>query len=150
MNRSVLPSMISGTLLALVIVLLPDQYLFSKIVPNSFWVKYFPLPFGAGWFITFVVLIPSIWLTKTLSIAAKTGIMVLISSALVAVPISLIMIGGMLTLNNFINQYIWVAFIIFPPYLFHLSLRWLASMLKDKWLTSHSKPTRDFPRINGH
>ncbi|MGH1470712.1 MAG: hypothetical protein ACRBCS_05930 [Cellvibrionaceae bacterium] len=141
MNRSIMPSIISGTLLVLAIVLLPDQYLFSKTVPNSFWVKYFPLPFGAGWFITFIVLSPAIWLTRPALKAAKNSITVLMASVLVAIPISVIMTGDILTLNNILNQYMWVAIIGFPPYLFHLLLRWGTVMLKDKWLTSRSKPT---------
>ena len=134
MDRNILPGIISSALLILAIVLLPDQYLFSKTVPNSFWVKYFSLPFGAGWFITFVVLFPAIWLTKSLLKSAKIGITILVISVLVAVPISVIMISDTFALNNLLNQYIWVAIIGFPPYLFHLVLRWC----KDKWLTKPS------------
>ena len=95
----------STALLGLAIVVLPDQFLFSKTVPNSFWTEYFPLPFGAGWFITFIALGPVVWCTKALSGALKSAGSVTLLSILMAVPISLLVGGGTLSVNNLLYQY---------------------------------------------
>lgn len=74
MQRENLAMLSSSILLGLAIVALPNQFLFSKVVPHSFWTAYFPLPFGAGWFITFIVLVPVVWMSKSLFGAIKGAI----------------------------------------------------------------------------
>ncbi len=115
----------SGILLGLAIVMLPNQYLFSKTVPNSFWTEYFPLPFGAGWFITFVALFPIVWLNKSVVGAIKISVLGVLLSICMAVPFALLIIGGTLSPNNLLNQYLWVGIICFPPLILQLVLRWL-------------------------
>lgn len=131
MRRETLVKVVSGILLSLAIIALPEQFLFSKVVPNSFWVNYFPVPFGAGWFITFIILIPAVWLGRSLSGSVKGAILVVLASILIATPISVAIVGGALSINNVVlNQYLWVGATCFPPYLFHLLLRWGLSSLK--------------------
>ena len=134
MNREIATIIISIIFLCVAIILLPNQFLFSKIVPNSIWTEYFPLPFGAGWFIAFISLIPAIWFASSTPKAFMGGITAVLTSVMVAVPISVAMIDGSLTPNNLLNQYIWVGIICFLPCILHLSLRWTASALKLKWL----------------
>ena len=141
MKREIATIIISTIFLSVAIILLPNQFLFSKIVQNSIWTEYFPLPFGAGWFITFISLIPAIWLATSTSNALKGGIMAVLTSVMVAVPVSVAMVGGSLTPNNLLNQYIWVGIICLPLYILHLSLRCVFSLLKHQWLTNRSKPT---------
>ena len=45
MQREKLAIVSSGIPFGLAIVTLPNQFLFLKTVPNSFWTEYFPLPF---------------------------------------------------------------------------------------------------------
>jgi hypothetical protein len=118
----------SMILLGLAIVVLPNQFLFSKTVPNSFWTEYFPLPFGAGWFITFIALFPIVWFNKTVIIAAKNSILGLLLSILVSVPIAVFIIGGTLSPSNLLGQYFWVGIICIPPLILLLVLRWLSCL----------------------
>lgn len=141
MNREILTSLTSEVFLCIAIILFPHQYLFSKTVPNSVWTQYFPLPFGAGWFLTFLVLVPVIWFSTSVFKSARGGIITLLVSVILAVPVSMIMSERTLTLNSLLNQYIWVGVICLPPYLLHLSLRWFASALDIQWLTNRSKTT---------
>lgn len=126
MSRSTFAMLASGLFLCAAIVLFSEQYLFSKSVQNSVWTRYFPLPFGPGWFITFVALLPAVWLSPSLPTAFKGGIVVLSVSILVAVPIAVLKVEGVLTVNNLMNQYTWVLILCFPPWLLHLALRGLA------------------------
>lgn len=141
MGREILLIAASGILLGLAIVALPNEFLFSKTVPNSFWTEYFPLPFGAGWFLSFLSLIPVIWLASSTSKASTCGIVAVVASVMVAVPISVAMTERWFSLGSLIYQYIWVGIICFPPLILHVSLRWGASVLTSRWLTSRSKPT---------
>jgi hypothetical protein len=125
----------SGILFGMAIVTLPNQFLFSKTVPNSFWIEYFPLPFGAGWFITFIALVPVVWINKSVLSAIKGAILSLLPSMLVAVPISLYFIGGTLSPPNLVYQYLWVGLIGIPPLILHIILRWCACFYAEKWLT---------------
>lgn len=118
----------SGVLFGLAIVALPNQFLFSKAVPNSFWTAYFPLPFGTGWFIALIVLIPVVWLNKSVTGALKGSIACLLPSVLVAVPISLSITGGTLSANNLLNQYLWVGVVCVPPLILQMTLRWCADV----------------------
>lgn len=54
---------------------------------------------------------------------------------LVAVPISLSIIGDTLLPNNLLNQYLWVAIIGVPPLLLHIVLRLCSCFYANKWLT---------------
>lgn len=135
MQREILARVGSGIFLGLAIVAMPSQFLFSKTVPNSFWTEHFPLPFGAGWFITFIVLVPVVWLNKTVRSAVKGSMFCLLPSILVAVPISLSIIGGTLSPNNLLNQYLWVGIICIPPFLLQILLRWSSYFYTNKWLT---------------
>ncbi len=134
-QREKLAMLGSGILFGLAIVFLPNQFLFSKTVPTSFWTEHFPLPFGAGWFITFVTLVPVVWINKSVLIAIKGSISSLLPSMLVAVPISLTVIGGTLSPNNLLNQYLWVGIICIPPLIFQIILRRFSCFYADKWLT---------------
>lgn len=102
--------------------MLPAQFLFSKTVPTSFWTEYSPLPFGAGWLISFVLLIPALWLKplrKTLIWALP-----MVSAVIVcATPLAMLCNDYSLTLPNVLGQYIWVAINCVPPCLVHLILR---------------------------
>jgi hypothetical protein len=124
----------SEILFGLSIVIFPYQFLFSKTVPKSLWIDYFPLPFGAGWFITFIALIPVVWMNKSVLSAIKGSILSLLPSMLVAVPISLYFIGSTLSLNNLVYQYLWVGIICIPPLIFHIILRWCSCFYAEKWL----------------
>lgn len=135
MQREKLAMIGSGILFGLAIVAVPNQFLFSKTVPNSFWTEYFLLPFGAGWFITFIVLVPVVWMNKSVFSALKGSISSLLSSMLAAVPISLSVIGGSLSPNNLLNQYLWIGLICIPPLVFQIILRWCSCLYADKWLT---------------
>ena len=135
MQREKLAMVGSGILFGLAIVIFPNQFLFSKTVPTSFWTEYFPLPFGAGWFITFVALVPVVWVNKSALNAIKGSISSLLPSMLVAVPISLSVIEGALSPNNLLNQYLWVGIICIPPLLFQIILRWFSCFCADKLLT---------------
>lgn len=112
----------SALLLSSAIIMLPAQFLFSKTVPASFWTAYFPLPFGAGWLISFVLLIPALWLSpwrKTL-----IGALPMVSALIVcATPLAMLCNDYPLTLNNLLGQYIWLVIICLPPCLVHLILR---------------------------
>ncbi len=134
MQRYQYAALCSTALLGLAIVVLPDQFLFSKTVPNSFWTEYFPLPFGAGWFITFIALGPVIWCTKALSGALKSAGSVTLVSILMAVPISLLMGGGTLSVNNLLYQYLWLGIICLPPLILHAVLRLIYGYFAKKWL----------------
>ncbi|WP_154667201.1 hypothetical protein [Niveispirillum irakense] len=125
MKREKLAVLCSGIILGLAIIFLPDQFLFSKTSPKSFWTEYFPLPFGAGWFITFIVLVPVIWINNSVLSAIKGSIASLLLSILIAVPISLSIIGRTLSPNELLYQYPWVGIICVPPLLMHIILRWL-------------------------
>lgn len=135
MQQDKLAMLGSGILLGLAIVVWPHQFLFSKVVQNSFWTAYFPLPFGAGWFITFIVLVPVVWMSKSVFGAMKGGISSLLPSMLLAVPLSLSLIGGTLSLNNLLNQYLWVGLMCIPPLCLHIILRWCSCFYAEKWLT---------------
>ena len=135
MQRSKLAMLGSGLGFGLAIISCPDQFLFAKTVPNSFWTEYFPLPFGAGWFITFIVLVPVIWMNKSVCNAMKAAILSVLPAMLMAVPISLSIIGDSLLPNNLLNQYLWVAIIAVPPLLLHIVLRWCSFFYADKWLS---------------
>lgn len=137
MQREKLAIVVSGILCGLAIVALPDQFLFSKIVPNSFWTEHFPLPFGAGWFITFILLIPVIWMSNSVFGAIKGSVLSLLPSILVAVPMSLSIMGGSLSPNNLVSQYLWVGVICIPPLLLQIILRWCSRFYAGKWLTKH-------------
>lgn len=126
MQREKLAMMGSGILFGLAIVVLPNQFLFSKTVPNSFWTLYFPLPFGAGWFITFILLLPVVWVNNSVFSAIKGSLSSLLPAMLVAVPISLFVIGGTLSSNNLLYQYLWVCLVCVPPMLLQIILRWLS------------------------
>jgi len=128
MQREKLAMLGSGILFCLAIVALPNQFLFSKTVPNSFWTEYFPLPFGAGWFIAFVVLIPVVWLNISVAGAIKASIACLIPSVLLAVPLSLSIAGDTLSPNNLLNQYLWVGIVCVLPLMLHITLRWCADV----------------------
>ncbi len=117
----------SAILMWFAIILLPDQFLFSKIIPTSFWTEYFPLPFGAGWFITFIALFPVIWLSESVVGAIKSSVLGVLLSICTAVPIALFIIGGALSPNNLLNQYLWVGIICFPPLILQIVLRALFS-----------------------
>ena len=134
MQRGRLAMLGSGVLFWLAIVVLPNQFLFSKTVPNSFWTEHFPLPFGAGWFITFIVLVPVVWMNKSVFGSIKGSISSLLVSILVAVPISLSNIGGTLSTNNLLYQYLWVGVICVPPLLLQIILRWCSCCYAGKWL----------------
>lgn len=135
MQLEKLAMLCSGILFGLAVVAFPDQFLFSKTVPNSFWTEYFPLPFGAGWFITFIVLVPAAWMNKSVFSAIKAAVLSLLPAMLVAVPISLSIIGDTLLPNNLLNQYLWVAIIGVPPLLLHIVLRLCSCFYANKWLT---------------
>ncbi|MDH2434609.1 hypothetical protein QCD60_18865 [Pokkaliibacter sp. MBI-7] len=124
----------SAILLGLAILILPNQFLFSKTMPNSFWTEYFPRPFGAGWFITFVVLCPVCWLNKSVVGAVKSSILGVVLSIFIAVPIALIIIGGKLSSNNLLSQYVWVGITCYPPLILQAVLRWLFCIYTKKWL----------------
>ncbi len=128
MQREKLAMVGSGILFCLAIVALPNQFLFSKTVPNSFWTEYFPLPFGAGWFIAFIALIPTIWLNLSVAGAMKASIACLLLSVLLAVPLSLAITGDTLSLNNLLNQYLWVGVVCVPPQILHMTVRWCADV----------------------
>jgi hypothetical protein len=115
----------SVILLGLAILVFPHQFLFSKFVPNSFWTAYFPLPFGAGWFITFIALLPVVWLNKSVAGAVKSAISGLFLVICMTVPIALLMIGGSLSPHNLLSQYLWVSMICAPPLLLQIVLKWL-------------------------
>jgi hypothetical protein len=134
-QREKLAMLGSGILFGLAIISLPDQFLFSKTLPSSFWKEYFPSPFGAGWFITFIVLLPVLWISKSVFIAIKGSVSSLSLSALVAVPISLLIIGETVSPNNLLNQYLWVGIIFFPPLIIQIVLRWCACFYVEKLLT---------------
>ena len=135
MQLEKLAMLCSGILFGLAVVAFPDQFLFSKTVPNSFWTKYFPLPFGSGWFITFIVLVPVAWMNKSVFSAMKAAILSVLPAMLMAVPISLSIIGDSLLPNNLLNQYLWVAIIAVLPLLLHIVLRWCSCFYANKWLT---------------
>ncbi len=132
MRREALIIFLSGILLGLAIIILPNQFLFSKTVPKSFWTEYFPLPFGAGWFITFIVLVPVIWLNKSVRSFVQGSLLGSALSILASVPISLSIIGGSLSVNNLSGQYIWVCGIFVPPCLLHFILRCFSIWIKKK------------------
>jgi len=104
-SREKLAARGSGILIALAIIALPNQFLFSKTVPNSFWTRYFPLPFGAGWFLTFVVLTPSIWMSDGKIRSIRKSLLYTLIAPFVAVPISLFHFGGSALLENVINVF---------------------------------------------
>ncbi len=135
MQRERLAMVGSGIFFGLAIITLPNQFLFSKTVPNSFWTEYFPLPFGPGWFITFIVLVPVVWMNKSAFSAIKASLSSLLPSILVAVPVSLSVIGGTLSPNNLLNQYLWVGVICVPPLLLQIILRWFSCFYMEKWQT---------------
>lgn len=135
LEREKLAMVASGILCWLAIVALPNQFLFSKTVPNSFWTEYFPLPFGAGWFIAFLVFTPVVWMNKSVFGSIKNSIFSLVPSVLVAVPISLSIIGGTLSPTNLLSQYLWVGVICTPPLLLQIILRWCSYLYANKWLT---------------
>ena len=125
-------------LLMLAIIGLPDLYLFSKVVPNTFWTKYFPLPFGAGWFVTFLIVIPAVWFNQKIPVAIKGSMASVLLSILVAVPISEYIFGSKLTFNSVFNQYLWVGLICMPPLILQIVLRWFLLSVIGAWLTSRS------------
>ena len=125
MKKDIIKLGISFTLLLLSIILLPDQYLFEKSVPNSIWTKYFPLPFGAGWFITFLTLSPILLISSFKSKIIVLSLLSTLVNVVIIVPISFALNDNLFTLNNIINQYMWVSIIVFPPHIFVLILKWL-------------------------
>jgi hypothetical protein len=122
----------SSVLLWLSIIVFPNQFLFSKIVLNSFWTEYFPLPFGAGWFVTFITLIPVAWSGGSLASSIKNSILGVLFSVILAVPIALFLIGGTLSINNLLNQYVWVFMICLPSLILHIVLRFLFGLYVGK------------------
>jgi hypothetical protein len=134
-QREKLAMLGSGIIFGLAIIYFQDPFLFSKTVPRSFWTEYFPLPFGAGWFITFVVLVPVVWINKSVFSAIKGSISSLLLSALVAVPISLSITGETTSLNNLLNQYLWVGITCIPPLLVQIILRWCSCFYVKNWQT---------------
>ncbi len=117
MSQIRLVAIICGVILGGAIIAFPDQFLFSKTVPSSFWTKYFPLPFGAGWFISLIALFPIIFTRTTLTTTIKWTFTCLLLSVLVCVPISIFVAGYSLSINNVLGQYMWVSLICIPPYI---------------------------------
>ncbi len=130
LHGSRLVALICGVILGGVIIAFPDQFLFSKTVPNSFWTKYFPLPFGAGWFISFIALLPIIVTKSPLLPTIKWAFTSMCTSILVCVPISVFIAGGTLSINNFINQYMWVSLMCIPPFIVQMLLKSLIGWRK--------------------
>jgi hypothetical protein len=128
----------SAILLGVAILVFPNQFLFAKTIPNSFWTEYFPLPFGAGWFITFIALFPVIWLNRSTAGAIKSSVLGVFLSICVATPVALFIIGGTLSPNNLLSQYLWVGIICAPPLMLQIILRWLLHLYSGKWLTKRS------------
>lgn len=116
----------STVILTFAILVLPNQFLFSKTVPNSFWTAYFPLPFGAGWFITFITLIPVFWFNKTLIDAIKRSVLSVVLSLCVAIPVAMFMTSATFSFNNVFNQYLWAGILCFPPLLLHVVFKGIA------------------------
>lgn len=143
MQRSKLAMLGSGLGFGLAIISCPDQFLFAKTVPNSFWTEYFPLPFGAAWFLTWIVLVPVVWMSPSLPQAIKASITALLLATSAAVPISMLLTGGALTANNLFNQYLWVGMILVPPYLLHLALRWCWHFLRFRGDSSKPSSMKD-------
>lgn len=138
MQRGKLASIGSVIFLGLAILVFPNQFLFSKTVPNSFWTEYFPLPFGAGWFIAFIVLIPVVWLNKLVFGTIRNSVLGVLLSIFIAVPIALFIIGGTLSSVNVLAQCLWAIVICFPPLMVQIFLRWLFSVYAKKWLKKTS------------
>ncbi|MAZ89608.1 MAG: hypothetical protein CL693_18395 [Cellvibrionaceae bacterium] len=138
MNRKRLLNSASGLLLFLAILTIPDIFLFAKTVPNSFWTEYFPLPFGAGWFVAFICLVPATWAAsfsrRDLMHNVVVVLLVVFLVVIMAVPIALATKGLALSLNNLINQYLWVSIMCFPPLIVQLSLR-LAHRFTTKFVS---------------
>ncbi|WP_347332590.1 hypothetical protein [Marinimicrobium locisalis] len=132
MIRKYVPALISGLLIVVVIILFPHQFLFSKIVPNSLWTEYFPVPFGAGWFISLLVLFPSVWFSGGVRQALKGAVACIICAVIVAVPISVGLVGDALSVNNVINQVVWVSLILVPPCIVHISMFWVVKVKLTK------------------
>jgi hypothetical protein len=55
-----------------------------------------------------------------------------------AVPMSVYLIGGGLSFGNILGQYVWVAIICFPPCLVQILLRFAIGLLIKNWLTKLS------------
>ena len=125
MQREKLATIGSTILLGIAIIGLPNQFLFSKNVPNSFWTEHFQVPFGAGWFIAFIVLAPAIWSNKSLLRSIKNSTLCTLLSMLIAVPLSLFMMSGTLSLSNLFSQYLWVSMLCIPPLILQIVLRCL-------------------------
>jgi ABC-type spermidine/putrescine transport system permease subunit I len=123
---------VSSVLLWLSIIFFPNQFLFSKTVPNSFWTEYLPSPFGAGWFVTFIILLPVAWFGNTFVSSIKNSILGVLVSVVLAVPIALFLIGGTLSINNLLNQYVWVFITCLPPLILHIVLRFLFGLYVGK------------------
>lgn len=123
MQRMKFSLIASSVLLWLSIIVFPNQFLFSKTVPNSFWTEYFPLPFGAGWFVTFIILLPVAWFGDSLVYSIKNSTLGVLFSVVFSVPIALFLIGGALSINNLLNQYVWVFITCLPPLILHIVLR---------------------------
>lgn len=128
-----------GTLLSLAvaIVLLPYQFLFFKIVPVYFFSNWLPSPFTAGWLITLLLLIPAAWLSKTAAQARQVTLRSTIGAVLLGTPLSLYFHTEAFTVNNLIQQLLWVSVITLPPMLAHLLARSASEMCQTTRRNKH-------------
>lgn len=80
---------------------------------------------ASGWFITFLTLSPILFISSFKSKIVVLSLLGTLVNVVIIVPISLTLNDSLFTINNIINQYIWVSIIVFPTHIFVLLLKWL-------------------------
>lgn len=137
MNRTVLAIVSSAVLLFLATYVWPELFLFSKFMPNSFWTKYFPIPFGGGWVLTALAMLPTLLMLRG-TWRSLLGMLAAFSIGMgIAVPASIEQGFGSLTANNLLGQYMWAGIVCGPPVLALFTQKSLAVHLRGKGLTKH-------------
>ena len=100
----------------------PFLFIFSKILPASFWSTLLPPPFAAGWLISFILLTPAVWTAIHLQQAFKNTLYTLCCTLLPGVPLALTIISASTSVNNLSYQYILALLILMPPAMLQLVL----------------------------
>jgi hypothetical protein len=121
-------------LLILMIVLAPDEFLFSKTYGGTFWYKYFPgAPLTACWFLTIVALTPVLYGIDGVRNSFKYCLIAAVISVSIGVPCAMLLEGERIHFNSLTTQFVWAGiFNVLPGVLFSAVIKLYALVIAGK------------------
>ena len=109
-NKLILVSFLS---LTTSIVIWPELFLFSKVVHLPKWATYLPYFFMGAHLLTFICLLPLLFLSKPIKSLLIIIFIVLTLSSIFGINLALYLGHGTYTINNYISQTAWLFTVIF-------------------------------------